>query len=96
MHLLFLDIDVVLHARNGRVFERRPLLRDWLRAWRDVMATFSSSRLETSGFERMAAGNLTQTVVHNREDQLGELQKTLNQLSVNRLSIVSAGAPASC
>ena len=37
---------------------------------------------------RMAAGNLTQTVLHNRDDQLGELQKALGQLSVNLLSVV--------
>lgn len=37
---------------------------------------------------RMASGNLTQTVVHNRDDQLGELQKALSQLSVNLLSVV--------
>jgi len=37
---------------------------------------------------RMASGNLTQAVVHNRDDQLGELQKALSQLSVNLLSVV--------
>lgn len=37
---------------------------------------------------RMASGNLTQSVVHDRDDQLGELQKALSQLSVNLLSVV--------
>ena len=37
---------------------------------------------------RMAGGNLTQAVMSNRQDQIGELQKALSQLSVNLLSVV--------
>lgn len=37
---------------------------------------------------RMAGGNLTQAALSNRQDQIGELQKALSQLSVNLLSVV--------
>jgi aerotaxis receptor len=37
---------------------------------------------------RMAGGNLTQAVLSNRQNQIGELQKALTQLSVNLLSVV--------
>lgn len=37
---------------------------------------------------RMAGGNLTQAVLSNRQNQIGELQKALSQLSVNLLSVV--------
>ena len=36
----------------------------------------------------MAAGDLTQTVPHNRSDQLGDLQLALSQLGVNLRSVV--------
>lgn len=37
---------------------------------------------------RLAAGDLAQTMECNRSDELGELQQALNQLSVNLCSIV--------
>ena len=37
---------------------------------------------------RMAAGDLTERVAHDRNDKLGELQQALGQLSVNLMSIV--------
>lgn len=37
---------------------------------------------------RMAAGDLTERVAHDRDDKLGELQQALGQLSVNLMSIV--------
>lgn len=37
---------------------------------------------------RMAGGNLTQAALSNRQNQIGELQKALSQLSVNLLSVV--------
>lgn len=37
---------------------------------------------------RMAAGDLTQKIVVNRSDTLGQLQKALSQLNVNLMSIV--------
>ena len=41
-----------------------------------------------SAANNMAAGDLTQTVEHNRSDQLGELQMALSQLAVNLRSVV--------
>jgi aerotaxis receptor len=37
---------------------------------------------------RMAAGDLTERIAHDRNDKLGELQQALGQLSVNLMSIV--------
>ncbi|MEK9804400.1 MAG: PAS domain-containing protein, partial [Curvibacter sp.] len=37
---------------------------------------------------RMAAGDLTERVAHDRNDKLGELQQALSQLAVNLMSIV--------
>lgn len=51
--LIFVDFDGVLHRRDGRWFERLPLLIGWLETNPHVRVIVSSSHREHTGFSRL-------------------------------------------
>lgn len=57
----------------------------WLYLLRNIVTPLAQLIVAAN---RMAGGNLTQAVLSNRQNQIGELQKALSQLSVNLLSVV--------
>lgn len=51
--LVFVDIDGVLHRRDGRWFERLPILAAWLYTHPEVDIVLSSSHREHAGLDRL-------------------------------------------